>query len=127
MRTRPTTTAAAVLAAVLASACASDGTDSPSAFADRDPITVAVRNDNFLDMTIHAVGSGRSERLGTVTTGQTKRFELPQTMLLTDLYLTADPIGSSNEYRSPRIPAVPGDEIVLTVRAYLDQTYYHVR
>lgn len=103
------------LAVGSASACASAPTSGP-AWSGNDSaterVTLVVENLVWSDMVVYSSVSGNRTRLGTVVTGQTRRFRLPAYhAFATDLELVADPIGSRQEYVSGRIVASPGQEV----------------
>ena len=80
-----------------------------------------VVNRATLDMNIYAVSdAGARERLGTATSLQTTRFEIPQRLVAPALNLRfqADPVGSTQTHFSDQVPVVPGDVVVLEIPPY---------
>jgi hypothetical protein len=84
-----------------------------------------VVNDHFLDVTIYAVGSGASHRLGEVTGKTSGRLALnPRGIpLASGIQLRVDPVGSRETYWSPMLYPDGSSRIVLTVAAVLNQSH----
>jgi hypothetical protein len=76
-----------------------------------------VVNQSTLDMTIYAVsGSGIRDRMGTVTSLSTQRFEIsPHLLNALDLRFAADPVGSSRTALTERLTIIPGETVVLEI------------
>lgn len=77
------------------------------------PITLVVRNNNWLDVAIYALHSGGRIRLGTVTSMTSARFTLPRALEASSgpLRLQVDPIGARWTYTSEAVTASPGQSI----------------
>lgn len=117
----------AVLAiSVSAAACA--GAGSSKKLAPELMTRVEVTNNNWSDMVVYAVRNGMRIRLGTVTSMQTQRFRLPETMSGsgTPVSLVADPIGSQDVYQTGRITFMPGQRITLQIQNHLAISSYAV-
>ncbi len=82
---------------------------------------VRVQNQNWSDVVVYAVRSGRRHRLGTVTSMSSARFRLPRGLAMGsgDLQLVADPIGSSRGFTSGPIHVSDGQEVALSVQNHL--------
>ena len=81
-----------------------------------EPVTVRVKNNNWLDMRIYVVETitGRRRwRLGTVTALSTARFELPEHLgaELGHLILVAEAIGSRQRKLTDRLLTWPGASV----------------
>lgn len=85
---------------------------------------VIVANHNWLDMHMYASGGSAGGRvsLGVVTSNTTRKFELPDMFLDVggDVYLIADPIGSTGHYVTPSIVANPGTNIMVQIENALN-------
>lgn len=80
----------------------------------RATVTIEVNNGNWLDVRVYAVReNGASDRVGTVTSGTSTRFELPRwlTSHTMQIQLVAAPIGSTRRYRAPPVMVSVGDVI----------------
>ena len=116
----------ALLAGVFISGCGRKEADSPFVPRPVDtPIPLEVVNNNFLDVTIYAVGSGASHRLGAVTGMTSGRFAVdPRRVLLASgIQLRVEPVGSRETYWSPMLYPDGRSRIVLTVAAVLNQSH----
>jgi hypothetical protein len=110
-------------AAILLStaACAPGMADSNGPVPARSDIEVQVTNNNWSDMTVYAVRAGMRTRLGTVTSMNTMRFDLPTAYAQAgaDVHLVADPIGSRDAYSTQPIQIVPGQTVDFTIENHL--------
>jgi hypothetical protein len=79
--------------------------------------TVAVRNDNWLDITVYLVRGVQRVRLGSVTSMSNAEFRIPQQYVLgvSDVTFQADPIGSRETYVSPPIQVYDGARVQLKI------------
>lgn len=104
-----------LLAAVTISAgCARAGKNRRAALDEKT--TVIVENNNWLETTVYAVRSGTRLRLGTVPTGKTLEFTLPNGFTTgASIQLIADPVGTSSTYRSDMLAIAPGRQVQLRV------------
>lgn len=84
-----------------------------NAFAGETEATVLVTNNNWSDMTVYASRNGAVMRLGTVTSMTTERFTLPSPLVVGsgNLQLVADPLGSTNTYRTQPLLVSPGQQV----------------
>jgi hypothetical protein len=112
MSGKKTSGLAVAAAALIAGACASGaGTmQSPDADIADGSTVVQIENHNWSDMAVYVIRNGSKHRLGTVSSLSKESFRVPTHLLLSsgDVYLMADPIGSSQMYRSPPIMISPG-------------------
>lgn len=107
-------TAALLLFAVLASACASGGQER----AEEAPTYVTVDNQSRFDMTIYVVrDNGQRVRIGRVTSVSRERLQIPSYLIfgITTLRFLADPLAAQGSPISNEIMISPGEEIVLTI------------
>lgn len=83
----------------------------------REPTTVRVENQAFLDMNIYVWRGGQRIRLGTASGNSTTKFNIPASLIFgaTPLRFQADPIGGNRQPISQEITVTPGDEVVLTI------------
>jgi hypothetical protein len=95
--------------------------DNDASVAQHGNATVVVRNHNFNDVTVYAVGSaGARTRLGTVTGESTATFTLPSWTTTTGTVgLIADPIGGNGLARSGPVPISPGRVVTFTIEQNL--------
>ncbi len=106
--------AMAVMLAAGAVACSTAGPQRPAnALAGELDATVVVTNNNWSDMTVYAQRNGVSVRLGTVTSMTTQRFSLPAPLIggTGELHFLADPIGSTQVFRSPAVMVGRGQHV----------------
>lgn len=97
-------------------------------FSGEDVATVVVRNDNWLDMNVYAVRGNMKVRLGTVTALSEARLKLPRNLLAggSDVYLLADPIGSSEKYATQRLMIPLGSRVDLRLANNIAMSSYSV-
>lgn len=79
--------------------------------------TVAVRNDNWLDVNVYLVRGAQRVRLGSVPSMSNAEFRIPQQYVLgvSDVTFQADPLGSSETYTSPPIQVYDGARVQLKI------------
>lgn len=84
----------------------------------REPTTLVVKNDSYLDHNIFLLQGSQRIRIGTARGLASSRFTIPPQYIfgVTSLQFLADPIGGSVTPVSERINVVPGDEIHLQIR-----------
>ena len=90
------------------------------------PVTVRVRNNNWLDMRVYVETETRGRwPLGHVTGLSTARFEIPDHMRadLSDLTLVAAPIGSRQWRSTDRLHTWPGALVDWTIGATLGLSF----
>ena len=116
---RPATLALSLVAALALPACAArQGADGePSERVEQAPTTLAVRNQNFSDMTIYVLRGSQRIRLGIAGGSSETRFRIPDNLIfgIATLQFLADPIGSSRTPVSQEIRVTAGDVITLTI------------
>jgi hypothetical protein len=80
--------------------------------------TVYVANNHSLDIRVYAVSGGRRERLGNITSFNSRTFTLPKWFLNTghDFRLVAYPIGARTSVATHELYAYPGDVVEWQVR-----------
>lgn len=119
--THPATLALALLLAGMAGGCAPTGrpigdTAGDSGFGERAPrqeIALEVENQNFADATIYAVwGSGRRDRLGTVTGLTSQSFKVAIRGM--DLRIQVDFL-AGGVYTSEPMPVGPEESVRFTI------------
>jgi hypothetical protein len=122
---KPFTLVAAGLLA-LTTACAST---SGRTVADGGATTLIVRNHNFSDMNIYAVGTGGPRlRLGVAPGETTTRFMLPVAAIVPGpMRIGADPIGGLHGVRSDPVIANAGDTVTFTIEQNLALSVATVR
>ena len=122
----PTTLAKLLLIAVVTGAatagCATGGTLSSRAVADRQT-AVSIRNYNWSDVKVYVVpeGGGRPVRIGTVTSMTTLRIPLRGALaqIRGRLQFLIKPLASSTSYITHSVVVAPGDVLRLTVENQL--------
>jgi hypothetical protein len=120
---------AILLLAAAVSACAERGRGPWEEASPYGPLTLEVRNNNYLDVVVYAVPDGMRRRLGTVTGTGHAVFEIPSEAVLhsTGFRLEADPVGSREAYVSEPIFASPGSVVVLEIGSVLSTSSWHLR
>jgi len=85
------------------------------------PVELYVRNNNWLDARVYAVRQGTRYRLGTVTSFQVERFELPGfvTSGVDGVQILVVPIGANTSHLTQEIPVLPGDVLGLELEQHL--------
>ncbi|MQA90302.1 MAG: hypothetical protein GEU90_08705 [Gemmatimonas sp.] len=92
------------------------------------PPLVEVTNMHWAPVNIYAIHSGTSLRLGTLTTNQTERFELPSRLEMGgDVRFIVDPVGATYRYTSDAVFAQSGLVIVLRVENNLNLSSISIR
>ncbi len=94
----------------------------------REPVTVQMTNDNWLDVRIYVVESATYRGrwpLGNVTGLGTARFEIPDHLgaELGNLILVAEAMGSRQLQFTHRLHTVPGSLVDWDIRAVLGQSF----
>jgi hypothetical protein len=109
----------AALAALLAlPACASTQSGDPDEpRAEREPTTLVVDNQSFLDVNVYVLRGSQRIRLGLASGNTRSRFTIPPNLIfgVTTLRFLADPVGSSRTPISNEIRITEGEEIRLTI------------
>jgi hypothetical protein len=99
-------------AAIIAGGCASvtGPTQHRNADAASERTTIRVNNHNWSDMTVYLVRNGTRMRLGSVSSLDTRTFEVPTSLLISagEVRLMADPIGSTRVFTSPPVLIAQG-------------------
>jgi hypothetical protein len=99
-------------AAIIAGGCASatGTTQHQNADAASDRTMIRVNNHNWSDMTVYLVRNGARMRLGSVSSLDTRTFEVPNSLLVStgEVRLVADPIGSTRVFTSPPLLIAQG-------------------
>jgi len=125
-------TAASILAVSLLAGCSLVGAGSPSMAdemspdRDEDATTVArVSNQSWYNVRVYVVDSGRRQSLGSVPSYRTTTFEMPRDMVRSSgqIQMLADPVGSTEHYRSSPVLVGPGQVVKWTVQNDRSQTY----
>jgi len=99
-------------------ACAKGGPDEPGP--NDSPVRVEVRSHHALPVEIYAIGSGITQRLGTVDPGMDALFVIPANLTMSgSVELQASPTASSQRFRSGALLLAPGTIVVLNVAPQL--------
>ena len=114
----------AVLLGTVASGCRSGSDGFPDGNALPRPIRLQVENNNYLDVTVYAKGSGISYKVGYVTgkSSGTLTIDPRRVSLASGLQLRVDPLGSTQTYLSPVLFPDPSATLVLIVGAELESS-----
>jgi hypothetical protein len=115
--------------AALLSGCAESRRGPWEGASPRQPLTLEVRNNHWLDVVVHAVTDGRGCRLGMVTGKRDAVLEIPAAAVVgpNGFRLEVDPVGSRETYISEVIYANPGSVVVLDVGSVLSMSSWHLR
>jgi hypothetical protein len=108
----------AVPALLLLGACSHSGGGEikPSSI----PVSVEVTNLHALPMEVFALGSGITQRLGTVHPGMEAHFTIPQTLVGNgSVQLEAHPSGGGRAFQSGEVLLEPGAVLDFTIAAQL--------
>lgn len=90
-------------------------------------VGVVVENYHWSDMVTYVVSSGRSRRLGMVTTGSREEFEISRNLLGSAVYLRAEVVGSSTSIRTDVLNVGEGDVVIWTLQNQLRLSDYVIR
>jgi hypothetical protein len=95
----------------------------------RYPVQVQVINENFLDVTVHAVGDGPRIRLGEVAGKSSAELTIRpgQVSMAMGLQLIADPIGSTQIFRSEKVFPDRRGVVVLEIAPVLEFSTVRIR
>jgi hypothetical protein len=131
MKFRNLAIAAAVVAAVGSTGCASG---SGSMFLDDEPVTrgqatLTVDNNNWAQVTIYVVRSGMRTRLGQVAAMGSETFRLHPTLVsgTGEMHIEARPLASRHAFTSQRVLVSPGQRIELRLENNLNLSSFSVR
>ena len=125
-------TAASIVAVSLLAGCSLVGAGSPSMAEEMTPdreenaTTVArVSNQSWFNVRVYVADSGRRQSLGSVSSYRTTTFEVPRDMVHSSgqIQMQADPVGSTEYYRSTPVLIGPGQVVKWTVQNDPSQTY----
>lgn len=118
-------------AALVAGGCASGtGTmQSHDAAAADGRTMIRVNNHNWSDMTVYLVRNGAKLRLGSVSSLDTRTFEVPTHLLISTgaVHLIADPIGSTRLFASPPVLIAPGQRAEWRLENSLAMSSFWIR
>jgi hypothetical protein len=99
-------------------ACAKGGADEPGP--NDSPVRVEVTSHHALPVEIYAIGSGITQRLGTVDPGMDAHFVIPANLTKSgSVVLQASPTASSQRFRSGELLLAPGTIVELIVAPQL--------
>lgn len=95
------------------------GTDEPGP--DHSPVRVEVTNNHALAAEIYAIGSGITQRLGTVDPGMDANFVIPQNLIAggSGVELQALVAGGRQPFRSDKLLLAPGTIVEFIVAPQL--------
>lgn len=113
--------------AVAVTGCAGGGTMEEPRAPGAQEWVLEVQNHNWQDATVYAVNGSVRQRLGLVSTHQSRRFTLPEAAVRAgEVRLLVDLIGSSARYITPPIQVRRGDVIAFDVENHLPMSSYLV-
>jgi len=93
-----------------------------------EPPRAVVTNMHWAAVNVFVVYRGSNHRLGTLTTSQTERFELPPgSDIGSDVRFIIDPIGSTQGYVTESVYAQSGQEIIVRIENNLNLTTVSIR
>lgn len=119
---RRTNIGVAILTLAMAAGCAHNKKDQPYE-PPPPPITVLVKNENFLDMDIRLATSGASRRLGTVVGNSSGKFTVAWSVVATSpMQLIGDPIGGGRALAFPSVSPEPGQVVEFRIMPLLNQS-----
>ena len=118
---------AAAVAAIAIGACA-PATEQSQVGAPESATTLVVKNNNWQEVVIYVMRGAMRTRLGSVTSMNSARFRLSDTMMsgTGGVRIVADPIGSARTYTSPAITVTPGAQVELQVQNQISISNYAV-
>lgn len=88
-----------------------------------DPISVHVKNENFLDMNVAVVANGVSRRLGSVSGNSIASFTVPWNVANgSTIAITARPIGGRGQATTGGLSVSPGQVVEFRVGSLLSQS-----
>lgn len=92
------------------------------------PLTVHVKNENFLDMNVAVVVSGVTHRLGTVSGNGSSDFHISWNLVQSETFnMIASPIGANGTYVSVPLNVAQGQVIEMRIGSQLRQSSVAVR
>jgi hypothetical protein len=114
---------------LVAGACSRNNPETGAAFEPRpEPISVFVKNENFLDVNVSIVSGGVTRRLGQVSGNGSGDFKINASVANgQSIAVTAVPIGQSARYTSPGLQVRPGQRIEVRIASTLRQSTTVVR
>lgn len=114
---------ALMLALAATASCAHKNSPNEEPAPMPEPITVSVRNENFLDMNVAVVANGVSRRLGSVSGNGTATFTVNWNVANGNLIaITATPIGGRGQASTGQVSVNPGQVIEFRVASVLRQS-----
>jgi hypothetical protein len=95
------------------------GPDGVSSEPAAGSVSIAIVNNNALDVTIYLAHAGYRERLGTVTAATRATFDLPFRRLGAgrDFHLIADPLGGRQPVRTESLHPPDGSVVIWTLES----------
>jgi len=113
--------AATLLLAIVAGCAHNKKNDEP--YEPPPPITVLVKNENYLDMDIRLSTNGYSRRLGTVVGNSSGKFTVAWSVVATSpVELIGDPIGGGRALTFPGVSPSPGQVVEFRIMPLLSQS-----
>lgn len=104
-------------------ACSHQNTPESEAMPEPDPISVHVKNENFLDMNVAVVANGVSRRLGSVSGNSIASFTVPWNVANgSTIAITARPIGGRGQATTGGLSVSPGQVVEFRVGSLLSQS-----
>ncbi|HEY8259403.1 MAG TPA: hypothetical protein VIG08_17220 [Gemmatimonadales bacterium] len=112
----PQVVVSALMLATLACSQSGGGEVKPSDI----PVVVEITNQHALPMEVYALGSGITQRLGTVHPGMQGHFSIPQNLVGNgSVQFEARPSGGGQPFRSGEVLLAPGAVIDFRIAAQL--------
>jgi hypothetical protein len=119
---RRTNVGATVLMLAIVAGCAHNKKDQPYE-PPPPPVTVLVKNENYLDMDIRLSTNGSSRRLGTVVGNSSGKFTVAWSVVATSpVQLIGDPIGGGRALTFPGVSPNPGQVVEFRIMPLLNQS-----
>jgi hypothetical protein len=102
------------------SACFHSGTPFDQADPQAHSVGVVVKNNNFYDMDVYAVGDGVASRIGSVSGLSSARFSVDESFFsASDVRIVATPIGGNGRASTGPLNVRPGETIYFNVNTNL--------
>ena len=126
---RSFSTRLAMVLLVAVGACSRNNPETGAAFDPRpEPITVFIKNENFLDVNVALISGGVTRRLGQVNGNSSGEFKVNASVASgQSVAITATPIGQSGRFTSQGLQVRPGQRIEVRIASSLRQSVTVVR
>ena len=108
--------------------CACRSNNSYETGQEPDAVGLVVRNEGFVDFDVYAVASGLATRIGTVTGGNTQRFELSSSIYnASDLRIVGTPMGGNGRASTGPLSVSRGRTIYFTIAPLVSASSVSIR